>query len=137
MSCLWHCIHTKYSLLRSFCDFLGLLHWRLCYIMEASNNKTRRKRSSSSGVLSSSSSGLLLHPHNVRLLLIHIILYQTTLSMVAASGTLNYTKYRQVGSLRLARIQKHLDAINKPPVLTIQVLIPSLICANTNLVLHI
>ncbi|KAK1356262.1 DUF239 domain-containing protein/DUF4409 domain-containing protein [Heracleum sosnowskyi] len=84
--------------------------------MEASNISTRRrKRSSSSGALSSS--GL----HNVRLLLIHIIiLYQTISSTVGASGTLNYTKYRQVGSLRLARIQKHLDAINKPPVLTIQ-----------------
>ncbi|GAB2229119.1 hypothetical protein Droror1_Dr00023254 [Drosera rotundifolia] len=32
---------------------------------------------------------------------------------------LNYTKYRQVSSLRLARIQRHLDKINKPPVLTI------------------
>ncbi|XP_057475392.1 uncharacterized protein LOC130763491 [Actinidia eriantha] len=35
-------------------------------------------------------------------------------------SALNYTKYRQVGSLRLARIQRHLDKINKPPVLTIQ-----------------
>lgn len=34
---------------------------------------------------------------------------------------LNYTKYRHVSSLRLARIQKHLANINKPPVFTIQV----------------
>ncbi|KAM7526666.1 hypothetical protein LguiA_016568 [Lonicera macranthoides] len=33
---------------------------------------------------------------------------------------LNYTKYRHVSSLRLARIQKHLANINKPPVFTIQ-----------------
>ncbi|GAB4855803.1 hypothetical protein Ancab_024448 [Ancistrocladus abbreviatus] len=32
---------------------------------------------------------------------------------------LNYTKYRHYSSLRLARIQRHLDKINKPPVLTI------------------
>ncbi|KAL8099339.1 hypothetical protein AgCh_031842 [Apium graveolens] len=88
--------------------------------MEASNIKTRRRKRWS-GVLSSSSSGVVLHLHNVRLLLIHIILCQTTSCMAAAaSGTLNYTKYRQVGSLRLARIQKHLDGINKTPVLTIQ-----------------
>ncbi|KAI4302000.1 hypothetical protein L6164_035224 [Bauhinia variegata] len=40
---------------------------------------------------------------------------------VLVSGTrLNYTKYRQVSILRLERIQKHLENINKPPVLTIQ-----------------
>ncbi|KAI3518131.1 hypothetical protein L1887_06542 [Cichorium endivia] len=33
---------------------------------------------------------------------------------------LNYTKYRQVGDLRLARIQKHLDNLNKPSVFSIQ-----------------
>lgn len=82
--------------------------------MEGSNSKTRRK--GCSGVLSSSGVGV----HNVRLLLIHMILYQTISCMDLASGSLNYTKYRQVGSLRLARIQKHLETINKPPVLTIQ-----------------
>ncbi|WOG87000.1 hypothetical protein DCAR_0206220 [Daucus carota subsp. sativus] len=74
--------------------------------MEASNSKTTRKRSSR----------LLLLLH-----LYVIILYQATSTAEASSsGGLNYTKYRQVGSLRLARIQKHLDGINKPPVLTIQ-----------------
>lgn len=33
---------------------------------------------------------------------------------------LNYTKYTQVSSLRLERIQRHLNKINKPPVLTIE-----------------
>lgn len=33
---------------------------------------------------------------------------------------LNYTKYRQVSSLRYERIQKHIDRINKPSVYTIQ-----------------
>lgn len=36
---------------------------------------------------------------------------------------LNYTKYRPVSSLRLERINRHLDKINKPAVLTIQVYI--------------
>ncbi|KAL6578016.1 hypothetical protein OROMI_010344 [Orobanche minor] len=36
------------------------------------------------------------------------------------SISLNYTKYRHVSSSRLARIQSHLDKINKPPVFTIQ-----------------
>ncbi|GAA0152180.1 hypothetical protein LIER_10723 [Lithospermum erythrorhizon] len=36
------------------------------------------------------------------------------------SATLNYTKYRQVSTLRLARIEKHLNKINKPPVFTIE-----------------
>lgn len=35
-------------------------------------------------------------------------------------SSLNYTKFRQVSSLRLARIQKHLNKINKPPVMTIE-----------------
>ncbi|KZV44528.1 hypothetical protein F511_24945 [Dorcoceras hygrometricum] len=39
---------------------------------------------------------------------------------MALSTSLNYTRYKQVSSLRLARIQKHLDKINKPPVFTIQ-----------------
>ncbi|KAL2227828.1 uncharacterized protein LOC105161161 [Sesamum indicum] len=39
----------------------------------------------------------------------------------SASNSLNYTNFRpQISSLRLARIQRHLDGINKPPVLTIQ-----------------
>jgi hypothetical protein len=38
----------------------------------------------------------------------------------AVSG-LNDTKYRQVSSLRLGRIKGHLDKINKPAVLTIEV----------------
>ncbi|KAG9138908.1 hypothetical protein Leryth_007531 [Lithospermum erythrorhizon] len=36
------------------------------------------------------------------------------------SATLNYTKYRQVSTLRFARIEKHLNKINKPPVFTIE-----------------
>ncbi|XP_043704012.1 uncharacterized protein LOC122654099 isoform X2 [Telopea speciosissima] len=36
------------------------------------------------------------------------------------SLALNYTNYRHVGSLRLARIQRHLDKINKPSIKTIQ-----------------
>ncbi|XP_077228982.1 protein neprosin-like [Tasmannia lanceolata] len=36
------------------------------------------------------------------------------------STALNYTNQRQVGSLRLARIQSHLDNINKPGVKTIE-----------------
>lgn len=41
-------------------------------------------------------------------------------------SSLNYRDYRRVSSLRLERIQRHLDKINKPPVLTIEV------CTHTN-----
>ena len=49
---------------------------------------------------------------------------------------LNYTYQKHLSSLRLDRIQRHLDSINKPPLLTIQVIIiivfnslfPILIC---------
>jgi hypothetical protein len=44
-------------------------------------------------------------------------------SIVAESSILNYTKYRQISSLRLERINNHLDKINKPPVLTIEVVL--------------
>lgn len=40
---------------------------------------------------------------------------------VAESSTIQtYTRYRQISRLRLERINKHLDKINKPPVLTIE-----------------
>ncbi|KAL0302982.1 UNVERIFIED_CONTAM: hypothetical protein Sradi_6166300 [Sesamum radiatum] len=40
---------------------------------------------------------------------------------ISTSNSLNYSNFRpQISSLRLARIQRHLDRINKPPVLTIQ-----------------
>ncbi|KAL8544544.1 hypothetical protein ACS0TY_004931 [Phlomoides rotata] len=38
----------------------------------------------------------------------------------SVSTSFNYTKNPRVSSLRLARIQKHLDKINKPPVFTIE-----------------
>ncbi|XAR65814.1 hypothetical protein NMG60_11011764 [Bertholletia excelsa] len=56
---------------------------------------------------------------NLPLLLPLFILALVSERYMLVSG-LNYTKYRQVGSLRLARIQKHLNKINKPPVLTIE-----------------
>ncbi|KAL7228181.1 hypothetical protein ACSBR2_006991 [Camellia fascicularis] len=63
------------------------------------------------------------HLHHLLLLLlpffISALISERFVVAVAVSG-LNYTKFRQVGSLRLARIQRHLDKINKPPVLTIE-----------------
>ncbi|KAJ1414655.1 hypothetical protein SESBI_18593 [Sesbania bispinosa] len=56
-------------------------------------------------------------PHHHHLLLLCFFLLQTVL---VESSSLNYTRYRQVSALRLERIQRHLDKINKPPVLTIQ-----------------
>lgn len=53
-------------------------------------------------------------------LLVPLILFIFCEESSAQYSTLNYTKYRKVSSLRLARIQKHLDKINKPPVFTIQ-----------------
>nr|GMC52057.1 uncharacterized protein LOC109190216 [Ipomoea batatas] len=41
-------------------------------------------------------------------------------SEAVETQTFNYTRYRHVSSLRLERIEKHLDKINKSPVLTIQ-----------------
>lgn len=38
-------------------------------------------------------------------------------------SALNYTNHRQVSGMRLERIQRHLDKINKPPVMTIEVYI--------------
>lgn len=64
----------------------------------------------------SSSTALLLFP-----LLLPLFLALSPQQSVAISTSLNYTKFRQVGSLRLARIERHLDRINKPPLLTIKV----------------
>ncbi|CAO2827444.1 unnamed protein product [Amaranthus hypochondriacus] len=53
----------------------------------------------------------------VILLLLLLILFLGNLKVVLG---LNYTRYRQVSKLRLERIQKHIDNINKPAVFTIQ-----------------
>ncbi|KAI5566825.1 hypothetical protein POPTR_013G050100v4 [Populus trichocarpa] len=50
-------------------------------------------------------------------LLLALLLVQRLSAVVSA---LNYTSYRQVSSMRLERIQRHLDKINKPPVMTIE-----------------
>lgn len=44
---------------------------------------------------------------------------------------LNYTEYRQVSRLRLERIKTHLDQINKPAVMTIEVCV-SFLCNSTD-----
>ncbi|KAG6389196.1 hypothetical protein SASPL_150655 [Salvia splendens] len=48
------------------------------------------------------------------------LLFLAFLSLKCEPTSLNYTKYTQVSSLRLERIHKHLERINKPPLLTIQ-----------------
>ncbi|XP_015875549.1 protein neprosin [Ziziphus jujuba] len=58
---------------------------------------------------------LLLLQHLLLAFLITIVFQ----SFTVVSG-LNYSDYRQVSSLRLQRIQRHLDKINKPAVMTIQ-----------------
>ncbi|XP_011038451.1 PREDICTED: uncharacterized protein LOC105135329 [Populus euphratica] len=50
-------------------------------------------------------------------LLLALLLVQRFSAVVSA---LNYTSYRQVSSVRLERIQRHLDKINKPPVMAIE-----------------
>ncbi|XP_058738703.1 protein neprosin-like [Vicia villosa] len=65
--------------------------------------------------ISSSTTHLLL----LLLALLFTFHHLQTIIRVECSN-LNYTKYRQVSSLRLERIQRHLDKINKPPVLTIE-----------------
>ncbi|XP_027352102.1 uncharacterized protein LOC113862967 [Abrus precatorius] len=54
------------------------------------------------------------------LLLLGFFLSLLLQSVLVESSSLNYTRYRKVSSLRLQRIQRHLDNINKPPVLTIE-----------------
>nr|KYP71847.1 hypothetical protein KK1_011124 [Cajanus cajan] len=58
------------------------------------------------------------HHHHLFLLAFFLSLLLQTVPV--QSSTLNYTRYRKVSTLRLQRIQTHLDNINKPPVLTIQ-----------------
>lgn len=62
-------------------------------------------------------------PHHHLLLHLAMYMFLTVLLQTAsvASANLNYTKYRQVSSLRMERIQRHLHKINKPPVLSIEV----------------
>ncbi|KAL1552101.1 hypothetical protein AAHA92_12943 [Salvia divinorum] len=60
-------------------------------------------------------------PPSSSLLVLFPSLLLAFLSLQCESTSLNYTKYSQrVSSLRLERIQRHLDSINKPPLLTIQ-----------------
>lgn len=75
-------------------------------------NKTKREFSAA----------LALDPFLLLLLLFFFQLVffpQTSLADNSASS-LNATKYRQVSSLRLARIERHLKKINKPAVYTIE-----------------
>ncbi|CAL0311321.1 unnamed protein product [Lupinus luteus] len=58
--------------------------------------------------------------HNYLLLLLGFFFVFLLQSGVVEPKTLNYTRYRQVSSMRLERIQRHLDKINKPSVLTIE-----------------
>ncbi|CAI8615621.1 unnamed protein product [Vicia faba] len=60
-------------------------------------------------------------PHFLLLLVLALLFtfHLQTIIRVECSN-LNYTKYKQVSTLRLERIQRHLDKINKPPVLTIE-----------------
>ncbi|KAK7397368.1 hypothetical protein VNO78_18537 [Psophocarpus tetragonolobus] len=53
-------------------------------------------------------------------LLLGFLLALLLQTLEVESRTLNYTSYRKVSSLRLQRIQRHLDNINKPSVLTIE-----------------
>ncbi|XP_011084725.1 uncharacterized protein LOC105166904 [Sesamum indicum] len=64
-------------------------------------------------------SGLVFPLLIMQLFFLIVFLCETTLSLPISTPS-NYTKYRQVSSLRLDRIQRHLDNINKPPVFTIQ-----------------
>ncbi|XP_062178268.1 protein neprosin [Alnus glutinosa] len=54
------------------------------------------------------------------LLLLLPIFFAIFLGSSPVVSGLNYTEYRQVSSLRLERIKRHLDKINKPAVLTIE-----------------
>ncbi|XP_021734754.1 uncharacterized protein LOC110701407 [Chenopodium quinoa] len=49
-----------------------------------------------------------------------LVLFVLFLGIFNVTLGLNYTKYRQVSDLRFERIQKHINKINKPSILTIQ-----------------
>ncbi|XP_038878456.1 uncharacterized protein LOC120070684 isoform X2 [Benincasa hispida] len=66
--------------------------------------------------ISISNSSSPLHVLHFALLFSLLVLLLQRFTLVCG---LNYT-YKQVSSLRLERIQRHLDSINKPPLLTIQ-----------------
>ncbi|KAL9284998.1 hypothetical protein ACSQ67_024642 [Phaseolus vulgaris] len=61
------------------------------------------------------------------LLLLFLFVAMLLQRAMVESRPLNYTRHRQTSTLRLERISRHLDKINKPPVLTIEVLIILLI----------
>ncbi|XP_061342594.1 protein neprosin-like [Gastrolobium bilobum] len=56
------------------------------------------------------------HDHHLLLLIFLIAVFLQR----AVVESLNYTRYRQISRPRLERITRHLDKINKPPVLTIE-----------------
>lgn len=62
------------------------------------------------------------HHHHHLLLVIGFFLTLLLQTVEVEPSALNCTRYRKVSSLRLQRIQRHLDNINKPPVLTIEVI---------------
>ncbi|XVF06472.1 hypothetical protein REPUB_Repub06bG0051100 [Reevesia pubescens] len=62
--------------------------------------------------------GVSSHPHlPLHLFLLLSFLFVSKFDIVSG---LNYTKYKQVSSLRLERIHKHLENINKPALMTIE-----------------
>ncbi|KAK6646259.1 hypothetical protein PHAVU_L002232 [Phaseolus vulgaris] len=54
------------------------------------------------------------------LLLLFLFVAMLLQRAMVESRPLNYTRHRQTSTLRLERISRHLDKINKPPVLTIE-----------------
>lgn len=62
----------------------------------------------------------LLPPPSPPHLFLYLLVVLYLSIFLETSSALNYTDYRQVSSLRLKRIQRHLDKINKPPVMTIE-----------------
>ncbi|XP_071922280.1 protein neprosin-like isoform X2 [Coffea arabica] len=67
------------------------------------------------------SAALVLDPFLLLLLLFFFqLVFFSQRSLADNSASLNVTKYRQVSSLRLARIERHLKKINKPAVYTIE-----------------
>uniref|UniRef100_A0A2P2J5R3 Neprosin PEP catalytic domain-containing protein n=1 Tax=Rhizophora mucronata TaxID=61149 RepID=A0A2P2J5R3_RHIMU len=55
-----------------------------------------------------------------RRLLLLLFLFHFFLETFAVVSSLNHTNFRQVSTLRLKRIQRHLEKINKPAVMTIE-----------------
>lgn len=72
------------------------------------------------GILGRKKGGFLDHHLHVLFHVILVLFVVVLCERFTLVLGLNFTKYREVSSLRLERIEKHLNKINKPPIISIE-----------------